>query len=338
MEPIRDMFTAIFFVSVGMLIDPLVIKQFALPIIVITIVLILGKVSCCSIGMLLTGHESKTSLRVGLGLAQIGEFSFIIAQLGRDTEMTSPYLYPIAVSVSAITTISTPFLMNNADSIITQIKRFAPKPLVTFASLYPAWIAKIAQPEFSSRRKLLIYRDVTRQLPRLFFYLMCIIAGYFIGEQYAQNFAAHRNLYWTIVSVGVFPFFIGFAYALDKIFWEGVILNIVRSKDELSKAKETGEVLHNISRFFVILITGFLFILLASRLVPEIPWNITMVILVIASGVFLLQSVIPVHEKIERTIMGIFDHEKPLDCEKAKSIYDQMVELIKMNYLVFFQI
>ena len=337
MEPIRDMFTAIFFVSVGMLIDPAVIVRFAPLILIITVVAIIGKVFICSLATFLVGYDSQTSLRVGLGLAQIGEFSFIIAQLGRDTEVTTPYLYPIAVAVSAITTISTPFLMNSANRIIGQIKRFAPKPLVTTLSLYPAWISKIGQSEVSSQKKLLIYRDIKRHLPQLCVYAACVVVVYFTANKYAHLVPIDRNLYWAIVLLVVFQFFVGCAYSLDKIFWEGIILNVVRSKAEISKAKETGELFRNVSRFFGALITGLLFIGLAAHVFPAIPLDISAVILVLACGTFLLRSVIRIHENIEKTVMGIFDHEKPLDQAKARSDHDQLLELIRRNYPLSFE-
>jgi CPA2 family monovalent cation:H+ antiporter-2 len=122
-EPIRDMFTAIFFVSVGLAIDPAVLLKFSVPILVITLVTILGKIASCSLATRLTGYNMETSLKVGLGLAQIGEFSFIIARLGDTKDVTSPFLYSIAVSVSALTTISTPFLMKNTPAILRFLKR-----------------------------------------------------------------------------------------------------------------------------------------------------------------------------------------------------------------------
>lgn len=143
-DPIRDMFTAIFFVSVGMLLSPQAIGQFWVPILVITLVTILGKVFSCSLGAFLTGYSSETALKVGLGLAQIGEFSFIIARLGESTNVTSPFLYPIAVSVSGITTLTTPFLMRNSGSIIKFLDWVTPKPLATVLSLYTGWFERDA--------------------------------------------------------------------------------------------------------------------------------------------------------------------------------------------------
>ncbi|HRE32007.1 MAG TPA: cation:proton antiporter, partial [Candidatus Berkiella sp.] len=106
--PLRDMFSAIFFVSVGLMFDPNVLITHLYPIIGITVAVILGKVISSSLGILITGKSGKTAMRVGLGLAQIGEFSFIIATLGITLNVTSSFLYPIAVSVSAITTLLTP--------------------------------------------------------------------------------------------------------------------------------------------------------------------------------------------------------------------------------------
>ncbi len=111
MEPIRDMFSAVFFMSVGMLIDPSLLWRYKTAIGIITIVTILGKFFTCSTGVRLTGNDRGTALMVGVILAQIGEFSFIIARLGDAKDVTSPFLYSIAVSVSVLTTALTPLLM-----------------------------------------------------------------------------------------------------------------------------------------------------------------------------------------------------------------------------------
>src|SRR6187200_934019 len=127
-EPIRDMFSAIFFVSIGLMIDPRLLLQYWFPIVVLTVVVVLGKVVTCSFGAFVGGHDSRTSLRVGMGLAQIGEFSFIIASLGLTLKVTSDFLYPIAVAVSALTTLLTPFLIKSADGLVNWFDHVAPRP------------------------------------------------------------------------------------------------------------------------------------------------------------------------------------------------------------------
>ncbi len=157
--PVRDMFAAIFFVSVGMLIDPVLIAEHWVPVLVLTFVVIVGKVIAVSIGAFLVGYGTRTSVQTGMSLAQIGEFSFIIAGIGLTTGATRPFLYPIAVAVSAITTLTTPWLIRSAGPVASYVDRKLPKPLQTFASLYESWLERLrrrsAAPTRSRVRRLL---------------------------------------------------------------------------------------------------------------------------------------------------------------------------------------
>ncbi len=109
--PLKDLFGAIFFVSVGMLINPEILAEYAIPILILCLVTIAGKILSSGLGALLSGQSVQTSLQAGFSLAQIGEFSFIIATLGTTLNVTSEFLYPIAVSISAVTTLTTPYLI-----------------------------------------------------------------------------------------------------------------------------------------------------------------------------------------------------------------------------------
>ncbi len=102
-EPVRDLFSAIFFVAIGLMLDPAILLQYAWPIAVITGAVVLGKMLSCGLGAFIAGNDGRTSLRVGMGLSQIGEFSFIIASLGMTLQVTSDFLYPVAVAVSVLT-------------------------------------------------------------------------------------------------------------------------------------------------------------------------------------------------------------------------------------------
>lgn len=110
-KSVKDLFAAVFFVSVGMLIDPKVLVDYAMPIFLITLVIIFGKIIFTALGALLAGQPLKTAVQAGMSLAQIGEFSFIIATLGVSLKVTSAFLYPIAVAAAAITTFTTPYLI-----------------------------------------------------------------------------------------------------------------------------------------------------------------------------------------------------------------------------------
>jgi monovalent cation:H+ antiporter-2, CPA2 family len=126
-KSVKDLFAAIFFVSVGMLIDPSILLEYALPIAVVTLATVLGKLISSTLGALLSGQPLKTSVQAGMSLAQIGEFSFIIATLGLTLKVTSDFLYPIAVAASAITTFTTPYLIKVSEPFYNFLTRILPQ-------------------------------------------------------------------------------------------------------------------------------------------------------------------------------------------------------------------
>lgn len=139
-EPVRDMFAAIFFVSVGMLIDPVIVARHWVAVVVLAVAVVLGKTFGVSLGAFLTGSGLRTSVQAGMSLAQIGEFSFIIAALGLALRATGEFVYPVAVAVSALTTLLTPRLIGGSGSAAVWVDRKLPKPLQTYAALYGSWV------------------------------------------------------------------------------------------------------------------------------------------------------------------------------------------------------
>jgi len=124
--PVKDLFAAVFFVSVGMMINPKILIDEMPTILLITAVTIVGKFLSSSIGALLSGKNLKMSVQTGMSLAQIGEFSFIIATLGITLKVTSEFLYPIAVAVSALTTFATPYLIKVSEGFYNWMDRRIP--------------------------------------------------------------------------------------------------------------------------------------------------------------------------------------------------------------------
>ncbi|RZJ63088.1 MAG: sodium:proton antiporter, partial [Flavobacterium sp.] len=125
-KPVKDLFGAVFFVSVGMLINPDTLVEYWLPVLIITLVTIFGKTISTTIGALLSGQPLKQSVQAGMSLAQIGEFSFIIATLGMTLNVTSDFLYPIIVAISAITTFTTPFFIKSSPAVYNTLKKIMP--------------------------------------------------------------------------------------------------------------------------------------------------------------------------------------------------------------------
>lgn len=130
-EPVKNLFGAIFFVSVGMLVEPQVLIDYALPVIAIVAAIVLGQALFGSIGYLLSGQSLKTAMKCGFSMAQIGEFAFIIASLGLSLHVISDYLYPVVVAVSVITTFLTPYMMRAATPAYTFLERHLPGGVIT---------------------------------------------------------------------------------------------------------------------------------------------------------------------------------------------------------------
>ena len=142
-RPVRDVFAAIFFVSVGMQIDPGLVASHGGAVASFAAVVILGKVLGVSIGSFLTGSGVPVAVQSGMSLAQIGEFSFIIAGLGRALGASGEALYPVAAAVSALTTLATPWFLRASGPVARFVDRALPQPLQTFAALYGSWLEEL---------------------------------------------------------------------------------------------------------------------------------------------------------------------------------------------------
>ncbi|PRY14370.1 transporter (CPA2 family) [Pontibacter ummariensis] len=123
---VKDLFGAIFFVSVGILIDPAMIVTYAGPIAIISLVTVVGKALSITGGGLIAGQGLKTSIQSGMSVSQIGEFSFIIATLGLTLDVTSDFLYPVAVAVSAVTTFTTPYMIRLSEPLHRKVEAGLP--------------------------------------------------------------------------------------------------------------------------------------------------------------------------------------------------------------------
>jgi CPA2 family monovalent cation:H+ antiporter-2 len=145
-EPVKDVFAAVFFVSVGMRIDPQLVLQNLVPVAVLTAVVLLGKIVGVSLGAFVAGHGVRSSIQSGMSLAQIGEFSFIIVGVGVSLGVVRESLYPIAVAISALTTLSTPWLVRGSGSIASVVDRRLPHALQTYAALYGSWVRQLGVP------------------------------------------------------------------------------------------------------------------------------------------------------------------------------------------------
>ena len=130
-EPVKNLFGAIFFVSVGMLVDPQILVDYALPILALVLTILIGQAVLGTFGFMLGGESLKSAMRCGFSMTQIGEFSFIIASLGLSLGVISKFLYPVVVAVSVITTFLTPYMIRLATPSYQVMEKHLPNKLIT---------------------------------------------------------------------------------------------------------------------------------------------------------------------------------------------------------------
>ena len=135
-KPVKDLFGAVFFVSVGMMIDPQAIIEYGWPVVIVTMITLFGKLGSTTFGALLSGQTLKQSVQVGMSMAQIGEFAFIVATLGLSLGVISDFLFPVAVGASAITTFTTPYLIKYSESVSGFLERILPEKWIRNLNRY----------------------------------------------------------------------------------------------------------------------------------------------------------------------------------------------------------
>jgi CPA2 family monovalent cation:H+ antiporter-2 len=187
--PVRDMFSAIFFVAIGLTLDPRVLLEQPGAIAAATVAVILGKSLSRAAGAFTAGQDARTSLRIGMSLAQIGEFSFIIAGLGLALKATSPFLYPLAVAVSALTTLCTPYLIRAADPIEERVRAWTPPGFRNMFHMYTNWLQSL---RFVGDRAVIA--AMVRRILLQAFVNLCLVAaifgaGAYLGSRYRAEIA-----------------------------------------------------------------------------------------------------------------------------------------------------
>ncbi len=193
-EPIRDMFSAIFFVTIGLLLDPGALVEYALPVAVITVATVLVKFFSSFLGALAAGESARTSMRVGMGLAQIGEFAFIIASLGMTLKVTSDFLFPIAVAVSVVTTLLTPYLIKLADPLSAKVTAAMPAAAVRAGQRYHNWLDSLRLTGERAQIAHLIRKILFQVLINCALVAAVFLAAAYSGNAIGDYLAKHFNI------------------------------------------------------------------------------------------------------------------------------------------------
>lgn len=268
-SPIKTLFGAVFFVSVGMLLDPVIIAKNIYPIILAVTVLLLGKPLFITVGSLVTGQPLRISIQTGLSLSQIGEFSFIIATLGLSLNVTSDFLYPVAVAVSVITTFTTPYMIKLSDTVYKFSDRKLPQKWKDLINNYSISAEKII--EVNDWRKL-VRNTVVNSIIFSVIILTVIIFNIKVIQPYFWEYKWSRMITASITITIISPFLWALSFRKgDKTPYSKIWAN---------KQYRGHLVILQFARIFLSLFyIGFLFDRLFSPQIALIGVSITLVIL-----------------------------------------------------------
>ncbi|MCO7518636.1 MULTISPECIES: cation:proton antiporter [unclassified Pseudomonas] len=315
-EPVRDLFSAIFFVAIGLMIDPSILLEYAWPIVVITLAVVLGKMLSCGMGAFIAGNDGRTSLRVGMGLSQIGEFSFIIAALGMTLQVTSDFLYPVAVAVSAITTLLTPYLIRAADPLSLKLGKVVPSRLARVLSLYGEWLRSI-QPQGEGAMLAAMIRRILLQVGVNLALVIAIFfsGGYFAGRigawlgEWVADAGQQKALIWGAALLLSLPFLIA---AYRKLKALSMLLAEMGVKPEMA-GRHTQRVRRVIAEVIPLLSLLVIFLLLSALSASILPTSELLLIIVVVAAVvvaLLWRWLIRVHTRMQVALLETLENNR----------------------------
>ncbi len=215
--PVKDLFGSVFFISVGMMVNPSVISQYWLPILILSAVVIVGMIFFGTFGMLLTGQTLRVAMESGFSLTQIGEFAFIIASLGMSLGVLDSQIYPIVVAVSVLTTFTTPYFIRMADPAYGYVESHLPKRLHFLIDRYTA-TATAEQSATAELWKTLIKRYLWRViLYSIVLIALTIISLHYLMPFFIGIFPVWGRFFTMLVSLSAMaPFLLAMTYPASK--------------------------------------------------------------------------------------------------------------------------
>jgi len=318
-EPLRDMFAALFFVAIGLKIDPVMLWQYGLPALVIASAVIVGKTLACSLGIFVVGHDPRTSLRAGLGMAQIGEFSFVIATLGLSLGVISDFIYPIAVAVSVLCMATSPYLSRSADGLANGLRRATPRSLRLLATSYSGWLENL-KPVNENAAIAAIFR---RLLWHIAVNILLVVALFMIGAYINANswswfsmLGVGRDLRHTLIWASALflslPMLIAVYRKAEAL---GMLLAEIGIRERFagSYTRAIRNVLARIIPLAALLVLALLVSALGSAILPPRGVALSLLMLVVVLAVVLWRGLVKMHARLQAALKETLEKPGPVD-------------------------
>lgn len=318
-EPLRDMFAALFFVAIGLKIDPLMLWQYGLPALVIALAMIVGKTLACSLGIFVVGHDPRTSLRVGLGMAQIGEFSFVIATLGLSLGVISDFIYPIAVAVSVLCMATSPYLGRSADGLANGLRRATPRSLRLLATSYNGWLENL-KPVNENAAMAAIFR---RLLWHIAVNILLVVTLFMIGAyinahswSWFSMLGVGRDLRHTLIWAGALflslPMLIAVYRKAEAL---GMLLAEIGIRESLAGANTRAirNVLARLIPLATLLVLALLVSALGSAILPPRGVVLSLLLVLVVLAVVLWRGLVKMHARLQAALKETLEKPDPAD-------------------------
>jgi len=328
-QPIKDMFSGIFFVVVGTMIDPHALLEYWVEIVVLFFTVIIFKTLACALGALATGNSFPTSLKVGLGMCNAGEVSFIILALGHSLGVLDEWLYPIGVTVAILTMMVTPFIFVRSEGIIHFVTKLMPRSIMQTIGVYSGWYQQrgTSQRDISTElaRKFLIKNMLNLTIVTAVL-IVAAVSNHGI-KNYLGDYRIAQPLFQNITWLLAFVFCVPFLFITQE---NHAALAHLISRERLPKNLEHLQVrIERVISLFGFFVLCAYLTMLIFIIMPASQWG-TIYILAIAAGIigFLFRNQFArVYQKAEVEIETILTRESSPSTKKEISENNRSVLL-----------
>lgn len=316
MEPLRNLFGAIFFVSTGMMIDPQLILSSWLIVLLVAIAVIVGKIGSCWLGLFLGGQPTKPAFRAAVVKSQIAEFSFIIAGLAVSLEVTDSSIMVLAVGVALVSILTTPVLAARSEKIYNYLERRMPGPLHLVGSFYHRIIDQVTH---TMDRSTLI-RLIKKPIFQITFYLILLTGMLLVASLLAKSLSENPEMeahqmwiqigVWLLTGLACLPFIISILRNLNVATL--LILESTFSNDLTQRyfRGRLGNLINLLLTVLVVLPIAILYFLAASRFFPSGVGLIAFSVVLLGVGITFWRRMILVNSKIEYMFMESLNEDR----------------------------
>lgn len=331
-EPFRYLFSAIFFVTVGMLIDPSVLLDQWGSIVLVAALVVLGKGFTCWLGLGMSGQNLRNSFRAALCKAQIGEFSFIIAKLGQSMGVTDARFESLTVGVALVTILATPVMSRHSETLFDWVAIKMPQPVSQFGQLYFN-VLQIAREKLGRSDLLILIRKPLLQILGYFLLFSGVIIGtsmmadYVVGLKAVEGYLEWiKTGVWISGAVCCLPFLVAVIRNLDAITMIITEAVLTRSVAQQFSGGRLGGVVHNILLSIVLILFGGVFLSAATAYLPNGVSLLAFSFLLFGVGFFAWKKLVKINSRLENLFLESLQKHVKRDEERRQAQLEKISE------------